>query len=115
VVDGAAAVRADAQAGSRWHTFALRGVQARVAGNASHGSSSSRVSGGGTTVRLPNELVGSRLASENPRELAARFRHALEQLPQLLERGRATRTNFRENTRPKMVVWMVDLIQAHPE
>jgi len=41
------------------------------------------VSGGGTTERFPDELVGSRLASENPRELAARIRHALEQLPQL--------------------------------
>src|SRR5215218_905555 len=31
------------------------------------------------------------------------------------QRGRATRTNFRENSWPKMVVWMVNLIQAHPE
>jgi hypothetical protein len=59
--------------------------------------------------------VDSRLVSEYPRELAARIRHALEQPPQLLERSRATRTNFRENTWPKMVVWMVNLIQAHPE
>ena len=59
--------------------------------------------------------MGSRLASENPRELVARIRHALEQLWQLLERGRATRTNFRENIWPKIVVWMVNLIQAHPE
>ena len=31
------------------------------------------------------------------------------------QRGRATRTNLPENTWPKMGVWMVNLIQAHPE
>jgi len=70
--------------------------------------------GADTTKRFADEFVGFHLVSENPRELAARIRHALEQLPQL--RGAAERLaqNLHENNGPKMVAWMENQIQAHP-
>jgi hypothetical protein len=51
-----------------------------------------------TTERFPDELVGFRSASENPRELAARIRHALEQLPQLRNAAERLAQNLCENT-----------------
>jgi hypothetical protein len=51
-----------------------------------------------TTGRFPDELVGFRLASENPRELAARIRHAFEHLPQLRNAAERLAQNLRENT-----------------